>query len=62
MKVRQVKLPTSYTCKCGKVNKFPFYIYAHWKTRLIHVCACGRKYDVQFGSAREYKHRGYEFA
>lgn len=44
-------LPMGYTCECGEFNKYPMYVYAHWRDVLVHSCDCGRKYSIVCGSA-----------
>lgn len=41
------------TCKCGKYEKYPAYVYAHWYETLIFTCVdCGRQYRIREGRAR----------
>ena len=43
-------LPAGYACKCGKFNKFPPYVYAHWDEELTHECECGKTYTILRGN------------
>lgn len=50
------KLAKGYDCsECGKFNRYPSYVYAHWDDRLTHECECGAKHDIIRG--RAYKQR-----
>lgn len=40
-----------FKCECGKWNAFDAYVYAHWRTRLVHQCKCTRKHSVIEGVA-----------
>jgi hypothetical protein len=43
--------PKGYTCKCGKYNPYPLYVYAHFREELIHTCDCGKKCTIVLGHA-----------
>lgn len=49
------KLPEGVTCEaCGKFDKYPSYVYAHWNTPLVYTChteGCGKKYVIIGGTA-----------
>jgi len=41
------KIPESFTCECGKVHPFGFYVAAHADVLLTHTCdGCGRKHNI----------------
>jgi hypothetical protein len=46
-------LPKGYTCtECGKFHKFNTYVYAHYETRLSHICDnCNRPHWIVNGKA-----------
>jgi hypothetical protein len=39
----------SYTCKCGRVNEFGVWVFAHQNEVLIGSCECGRKNEILRG-------------
>ena len=41
-----------YTCECGLLNRYPFYVFAHWEDLLTHTCECGREYEIRHGHAK----------
>lgn len=46
--------PKGVTCKCGKFEKFPAYVYAHWDIPLNYTCpACGQRYVILNGCAEK---------
>ena len=49
----KTKIPTGYICgKCTYPNRFPVYVYAHWRDVLRATCEkCGAKYSVVCGIA-----------
>ena len=50
------ELPRGYTCiKCGHYEKYPSYVYAHWREYLIYTCKCGKKYKLVCGHASPVK-------
>lgn len=49
------ELAKGFTCACGKYEKYPPYVYAHWTTVLVFTCECGRKYQLHGGKAKEDK-------
>lgn len=51
--MRDDKLASGFTCKCGIKHSYPLYVYAHWDTSLIFTCTCGARYDILRGKARE---------
>jgi hypothetical protein len=39
-------------CDCGNREKFPAYVYAHWREPLTYTCEkCGTKYTILMGIA-----------
>ena len=52
-KKKVLPLPEGFTCACGKTNKYPLYVYAHWLTDLRFTCECGRCYVIYAGKAEE---------
>lgn len=52
VKLNKVKYDEKgYTCSCGKIHKYPAYVYAHWYEELTHTCNCGRSVKIQNGVA-----------
>lgn len=49
----KAELPDGFDCECGKHNKYPMYVFAHWRDLLQFECECGRKYEICVGRARE---------
>lgn len=52
-KKKVLPLPEGFTCACGKTNKYPLYVYAHWLVDLRLTCECGRCYVIYAGKAEE---------
>lgn len=51
-KLKWADTPQGYECFCGSVNKFPVYVFAHWKERIASSCQrCGRAVNIKQGSA-----------
>ena len=49
-------LPEGFTCDCGREEKYPSYVYAHWDIELICACEdCGQKWSIFRGIARKEK-------
>lgn len=42
-----------HVCKCGKEHKWPMYVFAHYRDRLIHTCDCGVKVEICNGIVEE---------
>ena len=51
---RKKALPEGMTCEaCGRFDKYPAYVYAHWDIPLTFTCpteGCGKKYVVWQGN------------
>jgi hypothetical protein len=48
----QSKLPSGFTCDCGVTHKYPGYVYAHWRNKIVHTCdRCERKHNILMGKA-----------
>ncbi len=47
--------PTGFTCKCGKTNNYPDYVFAHSSEILVFTCECKRKYELFRGHEKEIK-------
>lgn len=40
-------------CKCGHIEKFPLYVFAHWTERLDFTCPnCGAVWWIQRGKGK----------
>jgi len=53
-KKKEVELTKGFKCKCGRFEKFPTYIYAHWNDVLTFECPdCKRQYQVLTGIVEE---------
>ena len=48
-------LPKGFTCDCGREERYPAYVYAHWNTALTYTCDCGQKWSLFRGIARKEK-------
>ena len=53
--MRKEKLTEGMTCECGKYEKYPAYIYAHWDDPVIYTCECGIAYVIFRGRATREK-------
>ena len=41
-----------FVCTCGEKHRFPPYVYAHWRIRLVFTCPkCKRKWNILDGVA-----------
>jgi hypothetical protein len=41
------KIPKDFTCECGKVHPFGFYVAAHADIKLTHTCDnCGAQHSI----------------
>lgn len=50
MNSKDEDIPAGFTCKCGRYEKFPPYVYAHWTITLDWNCPdCQRKWTVRRG-------------
>jgi hypothetical protein len=48
--VKEPEIPKGFTCRfCKTYHKFPPYVYAHWRDKLIFECPCGAKYVIVCG-------------
>ena len=44
------ELPKGFDCvACGRFNRFPAYVYAHWREVLTTSCECGARYEIVLG-------------
>lgn len=50
--------PIGFTCFCGHQNRFPTYVFAHWRDRLKGKCeGCKRKVFLCAGIANPQSRR-----
>lgn len=46
--------PAGHICTCGKIHKWPLYVYAHWNDILSYKCpSCMREIEIVGGHIKE---------